>query len=329
MLVLEGDAVGRYVTEVGRVLRAARLNRHYPDARRLASHVECLGPAVHGGLYERLEVDPRSGLPSYKEWTRVRTDREVAPAALEKLDPLSVLERKAAADPGSIRGKQLLKHHYYTALLNRPLAPLSAMDVALRRVDPAAQTAWFHVVLDKLDASGLFVRFSIDLAQQASVWNRQLVRLDESDETASHTEELRTLVYRFTALDAEFTWAKIATQPGLTVERVVKGTVGPLFLAAEQTPPALAPLLAEGALLATFALDMAANDVAEDRDNDPLDDLLTDALSEEGREGYERVKQEQGFRVVKDRKFVVSRELVGAVRAFCQAAGTKNIVYPA
>jgi len=328
MLVLEGEAVGRYVSEVGRVLRAARLNRHYPDSRRLTSHLAAMGPEVHGGLYGALEVDPRSGLPSYKEWTRVATDAEVAPATLEQLGPLATLERKAAAAPGSIHGKQLLKHHYYTALANRPLAALSTMDVALRRVDVQAETAHFHVTLDKLDVSGLFVRFSIDLAQRASVWNRPLVRLDESDETASHTEELRTVVYRFTAFDAELTWAKLARSGSLTVERVVKGTVGPFYLAAEQAPPALAPLLADGGMLASFALDMAAADLAADRDNDPLDDLLADALSEEGRDGYERARGEQGYRVVKDRKFVVSRKLVPDVQAFCGSAGTKNIVYP-
>jgi len=142
------------------------------------------------------------------------------------------------------------------------------------------------------------------------------------------TPALRTQIYRLSAHDAELTWSRLVSHGGLTLERVVKGTVGPLFLAPDQAPPALAPLLAEGGVLGSFALDMAALDLAEDRDNDPLGGLLADALSAEGRAGYERARRSQGYHVVKDRKFVVSRALVRAVRAFCAAAGTKNVVYP-
>lgn len=81
-------------------------------------------------------------------------------------------------------------------------------------------------------------------------------------------------------------------------------------------------------MVASFSLDMASVDVARDGDNDPLDDLLTDRLSQEGRQGYEASRQEHGYRVFKDRKFVVSSpDLVEPLQEFCAARGSQNVIY--
>ncbi|MBN1772840.1 MAG: hypothetical protein JXB32_16335, partial [Deltaproteobacteria bacterium] len=206
---LQGGEEAAHVALLGDVLRAARLGPQYPDARRLAAHLGVLAPAVHRGLYPGLEVDLRSGLPTYREWTRGQTDVRIAADQLRQLGERTALERKAAADPGSIHARQLVKHDYYAAIRDVEPAPLGEMTVALRRVDPRRRRASFHVVLDKLDASGVFVRYSIDLTQTADAWNRQLVVLD--DDSTRHTEGFRSLIYQFTSYDAEFTLVRLAT----------------------------------------------------------------------------------------------------------------------
>ena len=326
---LTGEAERTYVRRLRRILRRARLNLYYPESRAMGAHIEALSPEIHQGLYEGVEVHLTSGLPTYKEWTRVQTDVTLAADQLRQLGPRQALADKAqGVGPDSPHTRQLRKHDYYSALVGRPLAPLGDMDVSLRRVDPATNTAWFHVVLDKLDASGLFVRYAIDLSQRASAWSEPVVTLDE--ETAQHTEAFQSLIYKFTSLDAEFTHAKLAGIGGLEVERVAKGTVGPFYFAAEQAPPELRELLeGEGSYLAMFALDLVALDQAEDRDNDPLDDFFTEKLSVQAQRGYEMARERHGYHRYKDRKFVVPRQLVDPLRRFCAERGTKNIIYPA
>lgn len=324
---LEAEAERRYVDRLLAILRAARLNLYYPKAERLRSHIRAMHPDTHRGLYDGIEINLDSGLPTYREWTRVQTDVEVADSELQKLGDRSELEKKAEGSEEPIHRKLLEKHRYYSEIRETKLAPLGAMDVKLRRVDTDENQAYFHVVLDKLDASGLFVRYSIDLAQESSAWSEPVVRLD--DETAEHTEQFQSLVYKFTSLDAEFTFAKLAGLGGLDVEMVAKGTVGPIYFAREQAPSELKPLFdeTEGAFVATFSLDKVAGDIAETRDNDPLKPMMTDRISEEARRVYRRARETYDYRAFRDRKFVVPDGLADDVQTFCQNRNTKNIVY--
>ena len=211
--VLAGEEEAGYVRRLREILGAARLGSHYPDGTRLSEHVGVLAPEVHRGLYPGLEVDLRSGLPTYREWTRVQTDVRVAEDQLRQLGPRAELERKAGGKRGAIHEKQLAKHDYYAAIARAALAPLGEMTVALRRSEPEKRRAQFHVVLDKRDASGLFVRYSLDFAQTAEAWGRPVVLLDADD--ARHTEGFRSLIYQFTSYDAEFTFLRLATLGGL------------------------------------------------------------------------------------------------------------------
>ena len=325
---LTGEAETRYLDRLLGILRAARLNLYYPDSRKLRSHVDAMHPEVHRGLYDGIQVNLDAGLPTYREWTRVQTDVNIADDQLDQLGSRSALEKKVDREEESIHDKMLKKHDYYSDIRDTELTPLGDMEVKLRRVETESNKAYFNVVLDKLDASGLFVRFSIDLAQKNSAWGDQVVRLDE--ETAEHTEEFKSLVYKFTSLDAEFTFAKLAGLGSLDVEMVSKGTVGPIYLAKEQAPDPLKPLFdeADDAYIATFSLDKVAGDIAETRDNDPLERMITDRMSDQARQVYQRARQAFDYRAYKDRKFVVPRSLVGPIREFCADNGTKNIVYP-
>jgi hypothetical protein len=325
--LVKGDAEARYIETLTTALRRARLNDHYPDSRAMFSHISCLHPDHHRGLYSGVEVNLRSGLPTYKEWTRVQTDVVLAEDELKKLGPRRELEKKAEGREETIHGKQLRKHDYYSAIQGRQLSRLGRMDVTLRRVAPGEQRAWFHVVLDKLDASGVFVRYAIDLSQCSDSWTTNIVTLDA--ETAQHTEAFQSLIYQFTSLDAEFTYVKLQSMSGVEVEKVSKGTVGPVFWDASAAPPELASVwdADPDAVVATFALDLAADDLAADRDNDPLDDFLSDKLSEDARRGYDTTRARLGYKRFKDRKFVTTRAALPTLRSVCKACETKNVVY--
>lgn len=323
---LTGQAERLYTDRLVRILRAARLNLYYPDARAMGAHLQALQPDVHQGLYDGVELNLKSGLPSYKEWTRVQTDVAIAQEQLNQLGPRDALARKA--EPGTIHARQLKKHDYYKALLNRPTSSLGDMSVALRRIDPQAKRAWFHVVLDKLDASGLFVRYAIDLSQESSVWNKPVVTL--SEENAQHTREFQSLIYKFTSLDAEFTWAKLRTIAGLDVERVAKGVIGPFYFAPEQAPSelgALWPAQPGQDFIAMFSLDMIAEDLTEDRNNDPFSRFFSEQLSEAASQVYDQARQQHNHHRFKDRKFVTTRALQPALAALCATRDTKNIIY--
>ncbi len=323
--LLAGDDESAYVKRLRAVLGAARLGAHWPDGTRLGAHVGAMAPGVHRGLYPGLEIDLRSGLPTYKEWTRVQTDVRIAGDQLRQLGAPEDVRRKAAAHPGRIHEKQLAKLDYYAALRDVTLAPLGEMSVALRRVQPERRRAEFHVVLDKLDASGLFVRYSIDLAQCAEAWSRPVVVLDE--ETARHTEGFRSLIYQFTSLDSEFTFLRLATLGGLELERVIKGVVGPLALPWTQAGEAVRPLLGTDGFVAMFALDMAATDLPADRDNDPFADLMRERLSPQARDEYDASRKRFGYKVFKDRKFVAPTALLPALRKLCAERGARNVAY--
>ena len=325
---LDGDEQGRFIRRLLAILRAARLNHHYPDPRRLGGHLRAMSPEVHRGLYDGLQINLQSGLPTYREWTRVQTDVSIAADQLQKLGDRRSLAKKAAESDHSIHDEQLAKYDYYDAIADIRLAPLGAMDVALRRVDPDNNTAYFQILFDKLDASGLFIRTSIELRQRASVWDTRAVELD--DDTASYTEEFKSLIYKFSAMDAEFTFTKLSTLNGVDVQRVSRATLGPIYDGRCQIPSAFDDLIGDDPerLLAHFAIDSAALDVDEHRNNDPFDDLFGSTIADELRSTYRKARRQFGYHVYRDRKFVVSRQLQPQLRDLCAAEGTKNIIYP-
>lgn len=306
-----------YVDNFKKILRAARLNNHYPDGRALASHAGILAPSLHRGLYSGLEIDERTGLPTYKEWTRAQTDVTLAPAQRGALGDPQVLRVKAEAHPDSAHSRNFARYQYYADIEGTSLVPLGQMNVAVRRVDREKMEAHFHVVLDKLDASGVFVRYAIDIAQQGA---QAIATVDQRDQ-ASQSDSFHALIYQFTSLDAEFTFVKLASMAGLRVERVIKGTVGPFYQDWMSQPTGLK--IPRGSFVASFGLDMAAVDIEATRLNDPLAATGQDTT----RQTYAQLSQKLGYRVFKDRKFVCPHADIAMLRAFCDARGTKNVIY--
>ncbi len=324
---LTGDDERTYINQLLAIIRAARLNDRYTDPRRLGAHIRAMSSEVHRGEYDGIQVNIDSGLPTYREFTRVQTDVQIAGDQLNKLGSRRELARKAAESDHQVHRRQLAKYDYYDDIADTPLVPLGAMDVTLRRIEPDENRAHFRITFDKLDASGVFTRHSIELSQQKSVWSRNIVELDE--ETSSHTDEFQSLIYKFSAMDAEFTYAKLETLSGVTVQRVTKGTVGPIYFGRWDAPESIKEIIGDDPdrFVAMFGLDNAADDVDEHKNNDPFGELFEHQLTGNMRATYARAREQFDYRVYRDRKFVVPRGLENDVRALCEERGTKNIVY--
>jgi hypothetical protein len=335
-----------YLEMLSRAIRAGRLNNVFPDRRRVEGTLRALGVKVHHGLYDGIFVDSRSGLPNMASLTRVLTDKSVGIEALERLDDQSTLD--ARATEAEVFDRMARRRRYYEALRGMHLAPVDEHRVLLRRHDPSKSSASFRVELTKIASMGELLHVVIELTQTSGLWSHRLIQLDPNGEVAEGTQALRSLVYRFATFDAETLFIRLHELEGVAVERVARGIVGPaLFcLPTGQRPlivaePPVNPLTSawadwlesgpdtdQASMAISFATDTAATDVREERSNDPLSPLLSSDLREQEQARYSILRQRYPFRVFKDRKFVVSRELVPIVSQMCTDAGTKNIVYP-
>lgn len=319
--LLHEAAADAYLERAAAILREARLGAMFPAARAMLATLEALGSRCHRGLYPQLLVEPQSGLPALREWTRISTDVQLAPKVLAGLPPQDQLRERAPRDPAY--GKQLLKWLYYSELAQKPPPVVEQLALALQRLEPDAVQV--QVILDKLDARGLLLRCTVELSQGPAA--RPLIA--RSGDAVSAAPELLALLYRLAGHDAELLFIELAAQPGITVRRVVIGTAGPLHL--PELPPhaELGPLRLEpDAVIGTFGIDTAACDLTADRDNDPLTALFSQRLSAGARSEYERAQRRLGYRVAKDRKFVADPQTLPALAALCQKAGTRNVIYP-
>ena len=312
-----------YLERAAALLREARLGAQFPSGRAVLANLAALSARCHRGLYPQLVVEWQSGLPALKEWTRVLTDVQVAPQVVAGLPPHEQLRERASRDPAY--GKQLLKWLYYSELLHKPPPPLEQLVGALQKHDLLANTAQVQLTLDKIDSRGRLVRCTVELVQGPSA--RPLVELRGDEVIAAPA--LQALLYRRAAHDAELLFIELAAQPAVQARRVSIGTIGPLYLGELPMQDGLGALLSgPGSALASFATDLAASDLTADRDNDPLTDQLTDRWSPAARGDREKTRQLLGYHVTRDRKFVVDAASLPAVTALCQAAGTRNVIYP-
>ncbi len=307
--------------------------------------MEALGQAAHRGLYDGIYLDSRWGLPNMASFTRVLSDRTVGGRALEGYDDQATLD--AQRHRAEVYEKLATKRRYFEQLQSLSLAPVDEHRVLLRRHEPGESRASFRVELTKLAGSGAYLHVVIELTQTAGMSSHKLVDLDTRGEVASGTEALRGMVYRFAAYDAETLFIRLHELEGVEVERVQRGIIGPVRFSiphaegcstileprADALSSAWSQAVEDGAaevplLLTSFATDVAALDVREEKSNDPFSGLLRDSIADNERARYGILRERHPFRVYKDRKFVASASLVPAVREACASAGCKNLIYP-
>ncbi len=342
---LREPVTAAYLDLLERSLRAGRLNNSFPDRRRLQASLQAMRSEFNAGLYDQLYIDARTGLPNMASFTRVLSDREVAAESLERMGGRARLESKRGE--ADVYERLIRKHDYFERLRKSTLAPIDEHRVQLRRHDPESGTAMFRLDLTKLDATGLYIRVTIELTQVASVWRKDVIDLDEAGETARASQNFHSTIYRYAAFDAESLFLQMHDIEGVSVDRVQRGVVGPALFTVPSNGDLVRPMEARddrlkaewnqwlatdppagrAELIVSFQSDIAARDVREEKSNDPLAPLLTEQINAAERARYDETRRRFPFRVYKDRKFACTRGAKRVVDAVCSAAGTKNLIY--
>jgi hypothetical protein len=315
--VLSGPDLELYSATAAALIRGARLNKSYPDPERSAAYLAALAPSIRPGLEGGVDVDLSSGLPSLKDLASVEADARIGP------DSLREWVARPANRPLGPAGEA--KAAYYRRLAGKPLGPLWKLEARLRRVDRRRGAAAFQVVYDRYDpAETVFARYTILIEQDDADGKKNFLR--HRGDYTGQTNAFREKIERFTQDDSELAFLLLGGVPGLRVEEITRGRIGPLW-----SPWALPPEEFRGApgpaFILHLPLDRASLWLEEDRTDDPFSTIYRSALSSESRELVEEQARRLRYRVHKDRKFSVTRGAGAALRARLQTAGTRNIVY--
>jgi hypothetical protein len=327
--VLRDRTADAYIAMLARLLKSSRLNRHFPDRHGIAGLYRMMGPHESHFQYDSVEIGMATGLPAEKAVTRVQADRSVAPDVVEKelaRSPQLADARVPESKPGDDRFER--NYRYHRTLLQTPILPTFFMDLQLRRVEPETQTASFITVLDRFDLSEeMFCRYTIDLAHTAMRWSRPLVELEGDD--LRYTRKFESRIAKTAAHDSELAFLLLSDLKGVSVESVTRTRIGPLVFAGTAGPAPLQKLVDEhpGDFILSLTTDRAAIDIGTDSSGDPLSHGYREFLTPEVRVAVERRRIELGYHVRRDRKFVCTRAVKPALKAYLKEQGTPCVVY--
>ncbi len=303
-LELKAAEARAYLAAVRSLLAVARAGAQYPDPRRVDAFLSLLGPDGSRGRRSVVSIERASGLPALHELIRVRADREVAGELLQ--------------GPGrrSARRTGLLN-----SLLDAELPPVSAAEVRL--VGRVAGGARFLVVRDQVDLHGSgFVRFTARLVQRGAAY----IALERAD-LARPSEDFLRQLERCSATDVELAFLLLAELPGLAVEDVVRGQVGPVNPFAPAPEPLAGVLAASpGAAVLHLALERAGPGVAEDRCPDPFSRFYRKGLGPAARVAAEERRAALGYRVSKERRLCCTPDVEAPLRAALSARGCPLVI---
>jgi hypothetical protein len=234
-VVLRGEAARAWAGDVARGLGALRLNQHFPPWQRLAAWVRAI--AARG----EVRLDARSGLPTPREWLRLRVDRDLAGPALAEL--ATVDEKRLGPDDRALldaRRKALIE---VQALED---VPLREVHYALRDQD-GGRESWL-VRVDRFDlATATIARYTL------VTWGKPG----------------KAVLELLSTQDAALAFAVLRDREGVDVEEVVRGVVGPGALPDRCGPEAIVGLPLCGPTVSA-CLERASLDVARGVVDDPL-----------------------------------------------------------
>lgn len=319
-LVLPAERGDTYLNVLAASLDMARLNDYYPPAENVLSSLFAMMSSVHGGLYEAVKVHAETGMPVYNEFIRVETDWLDAPRELRKL------EKWKAKRGEAIYEKLAAKREYLSRLLRLPMFFDEKMQLYFRKIEPETKRALFRVILDRISGQGYLERITVDLGQSSSLWGRKNLSLDDRD-VVTCQEYLSGLIYRFSNLDVEFLFFQLSQQPRVSVERVIKGRVGPFVFSGIEPRgnESLMSRFAGDGHLFSASLNMADVDQPADSGNDPF--FSEKGLSAEARQELRKSKEMHHYGVIRDRKFVTCGAEKEALQIFLEEKKMKNILY--
>lgn len=292
---------------------AARGNDRFPKTRPLATLTSAWAQALalSPTSVPAPTLDPSSGMVPWLAWAALLAERDLGKAVLPAPQPPSSSEA----------GLKLWKRETAAKLLaNAPHLSLLDVDIAVRRVEPARSLV--TLVLDRASAEGLFVRVTVDAWLDVNA--RGGVLVDEARgagdgrEKATASRALQDVLSLASQLPAPALLVRAATLPGVVVERLSRGVIGPAI----HRERAAGFDVDGGAFGLVVSSEELAGDIAATVDNDVFADeadlaAVIGALP----------KSLSQFRCFRDAKIVATPTLATQVAARARARGTKTVVH--
>ena len=325
--VLTGKQAETYCKLLEGLIRGGKPNNTFPSGRGLANLVYLLRPSTNRGLVDKVQVNLTNGLPNEPDVGRVIADKEICKKVLRSHDQASVRARQDEAS------KRLVNRlDYYQDVDKRELPDRYRLDLKLKRVDEAKQIADFIAVFERFDpGEGVFTRYQIHLRHQSDRWSKPKVELQGDD--LRYTEEFRNVISRYSSDEAEFAFILLSDVPGITVQEVSRGRIGPLWMKGVPCPPEVAELLEKhpGNVILNFPYEkvfVPEVEGKEDANRDPFTRLYRDSLCEDTKALADARASKLGYVVHKDRKFACSKPILAPLRKLCSDLGKPCVIYP-
>ena len=286
---LQGAALITYLERLRALVTAARLCGYSPERERLLGALHLWEPLLAPRRNATLPIDEESELPAESAFTRLLNERK-----------LYLRERNAGRC--SLRK---LNSPWYGLLEHLPFPERFSLRLHLRSLDASRRRARFRAILDRFDLSeGVLARYVINFTSVDSLWEPSLVLHEKTIKRV--TEPFRNLISSACQDEAELAFITLSAAPGLTIESLVRGRIGPLFREGKPMPPPVAEIMKSepGALVLNLPLDGVFTDLARDMNLDPFANLYRSTLSEETARQLEAVAQRFSMRVLKERRVV-------------------------
>lgn len=325
--LLRGQRAETYCKLLEGLIRGGKPNSSFPSGRGLANLVYLLRPSTNRGVEDQVRVNLKNGLPDEPDVGRIIADKDIAVKFLRSHDLASVRSRQDAAS------KRLISRlDYYQDVEKRELPERYRLDLKLKRIDEAQKIADFIAVFERFDpGEGIFTRYQIHLRHQSDRWSKPKVELQGDD--LRYTEEFRNVISRYSSDEAEFAFILLSDVPGITVQEISRGRIGPLWMDGVPAPPDITELLKKhpGNVILNFPYEkvfVPEVEGKEDDNRDPFGRLYRESLTEENRELADARARRLGYIVHKERKFSCSKPILSALRKLCADRGKPCVIYP-
>ncbi len=325
--VLSGQQAETYCQLVEGLIRGGKPNNSYPSGRGVSNLIYLLRPSTNRGLSNDVRVNLANGLPDEPDVGRVIADKDICEKVLRSHDLSSVRER---TDDASRRLVSRLD--YYLDVQKRELPERFRLDLKLKRVDEKLQTADFIAVFERFDpGEGVFTRYNIHLQHRSDRWSKPKVELKGDD--LKYTEEFRNVISRYSSDEAEFAFILLSDVPGITVQEISRGRIGPLWMNGVPCPEPVKKLLDThpGNVILNFPFEkvfVPEVEGKEDDNRDPFSRLYRHSLDAENKEIADSRARKLGYIVHKERKFACSKPILNPLRDLCKEMGKPCVIYP-
>ncbi len=290
--------------------------------------VYLLRPSTNRGLSDKIRVNLKNGLPDEPDIGRIIADKDVCDKLLRDHDLDSVRLRQDEAS------KRLMNRlDYYREVQKRELPERFRLDLKLKRIDEKAETADFIAIFERFDpGEGVFTRYTIHLRHTNDRWSKPKVELQGDD--LRYTEGFRNVISRYSSHEAEFAFILLSDVPGIEVEEVSRGRIGPLWMNGVPAPRPIHKLLEKypGNAILNFPFErvfIAETETSTDGNRDPFSGLYRQSLQGESREIADARAAKLKYVVHKDRKFACTKPILAPLRDALNELGRPCVVYPA